>query len=390
LKRIAIVCRHAGGTGSVGFVAVRQAKELAKRFEVTLLSETFPADLPGVRQLQVRGRNFDFLRRFAHVPNERSFAAAARRALFALHAENPLDLVLCHSHATAVLSALPLKQRHGVPVAVFSHGDIFDRPPGTYDRRLTKFFERVAPLAYRHSDLVFVLSAAMGDRARSFGATDHTVVVMPNGVDPAEFGLTADSPPRSLRNHGPLRLLFVGRLAVEKGIPILLRACEQLTDVDFNLTIAGGGPRETELRALAAGPALAGRVALTGSVPRGSLGAVYRGADLLIAPSLSEAFPVVALEALASGLPVIASDVSGHRESIVDGVNGLLVPVGDPAALAGAIRGLAVDRARLAELASHAAKSVERFGWERVGVALGEAIERKIGEGWDGKSQKSE
>jgi glycosyltransferase involved in cell wall biosynthesis len=378
MKRLAIVCRQAGGTGSVGFVAVRQAKELAKRFDVTLLSETFPPELPGVRHLQVLGRNFDFLRRFAHVPNERSFAAAARRALFALHAEHRLDLVLCHSHATAVLSALPLKQRDGVPVAVFSHGDIFDRPPGTYDRRLTRFFEHVAPLAYRHSDLVFVLSSAMAGRARSFGATDNTVVVIPNGVDPAEIGLTADGAPHAARDGGPLRLLFVGRLAVEKGIPVLLAACEQLGDVDYTLTIVGGGPREAEIRALAGSPALAGRVLLAGSVPRGSLGAVYQEADLLIAPSLSEPFNVVILEALASGLPVLAADVSGHRETIVDGVNGMFVPVGDAAALAEAIRRLAIDRAMLAELTSHSVASVAQFGWERVGARLGDAIERTI------------
>jgi glycosyltransferase involved in cell wall biosynthesis len=371
MRRIAIVCRQAGGSGSVGFVAVRQAKELAKRFEVILLSETFPDELPGVRKLPVRGRNFDFLRRFAHVPNERSFAAAARKALFALHAETPLDLVLCHSHASAVLSALPLAKSRGVAVALFAHGDIFDRPAGTYDPRLTKFYEQVAPLAYRHSDLVFVLSAAMAESVVKHGASAERVVVIANGIDPAEIGVGSAAVPRAA---GPLRLLYVGRLAVEKGIGILLAAMEQLRDIDLTLTLVGGGPLERELRA----SSHHGRVTFAGAVPRLSLGTFYQQADVLIAPSLSEPFGLTAIEALSAGTPVIATQVGGHLETIIDGLNGRLVPPGDPAALAIAIRELAGDPAKLAELAVNARRSVARFAWERVVAELGDAIERTI------------
>src|SRR5687768_8737366 len=102
---------------------------------VTLVSESFLSD-EALPRVAVRVADFGFLRRFRHVPDELSFARAARRALGGIAP----DFVLCHAHVTAYLSA----PQH-LPSALFVHGDIRDRPPGTYDRRLTALYTYVTP-----------------------------------------------------------------------------------------------------------------------------------------------------------------------------------------------------------------------------------------------------
>src|SRR6185295_8601665 len=209
---------------------------------ITLISDSFPDDITWAEQAVVAVPDLDFLRRFRHVPDELLFARGVRRTLSAVHRERPLDFVLTHAHATAYLAARPLRERHGVPFGFVVHGDITDRPAGTYDRRLTRFYRWVTPRAYAAADVVIVLARTFVELARRGGA--RAIEVVPNGIDPAEIGLDGDP---TARGPGPLRVLYVGRLAVEKGLEHLLAAC-RLLDVDYELTIAGAGPLDEPLR----------------------------------------------------------------------------------------------------------------------------------------------
>jgi glycosyltransferase involved in cell wall biosynthesis len=376
---VAVLCRGCGEQGSVAHVALRQARELAPGFDVTLLSDSFPADLPeGVRGRRIRARRFDALRRFAHVPNELSFALRCRSELGSLHRERRVDLVLSHAHAPAALAGAPLRSRERVPLALVTHGDIFDRPKGTYDARLTRFYEWVTPRAYRSADLVVALSRHMAALAASRGARADAIEVIPNGVEPSDLG---DTGAEESGERDRFSVLFVGRLSVEKGPEVLLRACAlaKADGLRLELRLVGDGPQRQELERLASSLGLMAETSFEGRVPQSTLGRRYRAAGAVCIPSLSDPFPGVVLEALGSGGAVVASRVGGIPDVIDSGTNGVLVPAGSAEELARALTGLARDPAAANRLRRSARSSVaERYSWTAVGAALSRAIRERL------------
>ena len=376
--RVAIVCRAARERGSVANVAIRQATELAWSCDVSLVSDTFPSDLPAsIRTESAGGWRFDSFRRLAHVPNEVAFCLAARRALKRLTLTRGLDVILFHSHATAALAIPRLRRHAGLRFAMMTHGDVFERPHGTYDPRLTAFYRAVTPKAYRAADLVLALSPDMAARAARGGAPADRVMVIPNGIDLTDLGLppgaTATPPPCG----PPLRLLYVGRLSPEKGVAFLLDALVRLraAEIPFRAVIAGDGPTAAEHAAYVERRGLADSVEMLGRVPRARLGDLYADAQIVCIPSLSDPLPTVALEALAMGRPVIGSAVGGIAYLVEDGVNGLLASPGSGAALAEKLALVATTPGLLQTLALRTYRSVvPDYSWERIGERLGTAL----------------
>jgi glycosyltransferase involved in cell wall biosynthesis len=384
MPHIVIACYAAGSGGSVAAVAVRHACELANYCErVTLVSNSFPKDFPeNVKQGRVTPMNFNFLRRFSHVPNEYAFARSVRNYFDALHKRDRINMIMCHSHALAALSAKPLKERHGIPFTLAPHGDIFDRPEGTYDRRLTAFYKAVTPSAYRNADLIIALSPYMASRAIKGGANPAFVHVIPNGIDPEDIGLDISAvSSQECSCEGTLKLLYVGGLTVLKGVDVLIQACGTLKQrgVIFSLKLIGEGMLENSLREKVKDMILGDVISFVGKVPRSQLGAYYREADLVCVPSLSDTLPSVVLEALVSGTPVLGSDVGGIPFMVQEGLNGLLVPPKDHEALSDAIESLYQKPGRLAQLKKNARPSVlPRFSWESIGKSIYELIEEKL------------
>jgi phosphatidylinositol alpha-mannosyltransferase len=182
--------------------------------------------------------------------------------------------------------------------------------------------------------------------------------IVPNGVD-----LSA-ARPTARDGEGELRVLFVGRAEERKGLPVLLRAFEALrgAGVAARLTVAGAPPEEVEPLLLESDG-----VEVAGLVDEDEKWRLLGGADLLCAPSLGgESFGMVLTEALASGTPVVASDIAGYREVVTPGQEGLLVPAGRPVELGEALRSLALDPARRARMAEAGRERAERFAWPRV------------------------
>lgn len=180
--------------------------------------------------------------------------------------------------------------------------------------------------------------------------------VIPTGVDTRRF-----SPPsgRTPVRRCP-RILALGRLHPVKDFPLLLRAAARLraAGVPFRLFLGGEGPEGERLAREARTLGLRGRVRLLGGVAPALTPALYRRVDLFVLSSRSEGLPVVLLEAMATGLPVVATRVGGVPECVGDGETGLLVPPGDPEALAGALRRLLVDPERRARLGRAARERV--------------------------------
>jgi glycosyltransferase involved in cell wall biosynthesis len=379
---VVVVCTACGHGGSVANVALKQARELAKYFsKVTLISESFPDKVPnGVRICNITPQRFYWLRRFCHVPNEYAFDNAVLRALTDLHKNEKVDLILFHGHSPATIAGIPLKQKYGIPYALVTHGDIFDRPAGTYDRLLTAFYKKMTPPAYQHADLIIALSPHMAECAKRGGAKPENVALLANGIDLEDIGLdfdTATTRSGHKNNLSPLGILYVGVLSVPKGVETLLGACAVLKawETPFSLTIAGTGPLESFLKRQADDHGLKESVHFKGYVPRHDLGHLYQQADVVCVPSLSDPLPTVVLESLAAGTPVVGTEVGGIPFMIDSGFNGLLIPPGNPQSLAEVLRRLAENRDTLDCLAVHARPSVlPRFSWELVGQRLRELI----------------
>ena len=369
---VVVLARQAGGAGSVSLVTRHHARELARELRVTIISDSLNhSSLGDVDGVVVKPREYNVLRRFAHVPNELAFARAARKALFAM---TDVDFVLCEGDVPAAIAARALKRERGTPYGIVTHGDMATRPKGSFDPRLSALYRWAEQRSARDADLVVALGSTMAELAQRRGARDKAIAIVPNGIDADEIGI---DPNAGRADTDTIELVFVGRLAIEKGVLPLIDAARILRDrgVAFHLTIVGGGPLADAVRDRASGL----NVDLLGEQPRASLGAHFQRADVAIVPSLNEPFGLVIVEALACGTPVIASNVDDIPMIVRHDENGLLVPANDADALANAIELLALDRGRLQRLRERARPSVlPRFSWEESGRLLRDAVRARL------------
>ncbi len=246
-----------------------------------------------------------------------SFVRAARR----------VDADLLHAHW---LPAGWVAARTGKPYVVQVWGT---------DVELARRAPWLARGVLRGARLVIAPSSALAASARELGAPD--VQVIPSGVDlPVDVG----------EEVSPPEVLYAGRLSPEKGVLELVDAAGGM-----KLVVAGDGPlRERVPGAL-------------GFVPHDELQRLYARAAVVACPSRREGFGVACLEAMAHARPVVATDVGGLRDLVVDGETGLVVPPRDPAALRAALERLLGDeelRRRLGKAGRERAR--ERFSWEAV------------------------
>ncbi len=185
-------------------------------------------------------------------------------------------------------------------------------------------------------------------------------IVIPNGVDVNKFY------PSKINFNNQI-ILFVGRLVYRKGVHILLKAfsivAREFSDV--KLRIVGEGYMRGILQFLVQKYDLNNRVEFLGKVSEDKLPEIYREAKIVVIPSLfRESFGIVALEAMASGKPVIASNIGGLSEIIIDNYNGILIPPGDPELLADRIIELLNDDKLIFKMGFYGRRiAVEKYSW---------------------------
>jgi len=185
--------------------------------------------------------------------------------------------------------------------------------------------------------------------------------VVPLGVNLRAYAVQK----RTLRKPDEaFRIICVARLVHVKGLETLVKAMGMIkSKAEVHAYVVGAGPLRSKLQALIDETGLTDTVKLCGFLPDEEKLAYLAKSDLFVLPSLYEPIPIAILEALAAGLPVVASDVGGISELVRPGVNGLLVKPGNPDDLAAAISNLINDSKLRRRLASNARESVRKYDW---------------------------
>ncbi|HVB12293.1 MAG TPA: glycosyltransferase family 4 protein [Nitrososphaerales archaeon] len=241
------------------------------------------------------------------------------------------------------------------------------------------------------SALVIVCSKSMqNDTVKEFGVPEDKIWIIPIGVDPEKFRRC--HPDRDLvrakygANKGDKLILFVGRLTQQKGCEYLIRAIPQISK-QFNtkLIVVGDGSYREELESIAKASD-DHKIRFTGFLPDNELTELFVCADLMVIPSVYEPFGVVALEAMAAGLPVVASNVDGLGEIVVHERNGILVFPKDSSSIAWGISRILSDSANTQRLIVNANNDIRtRFSWDAVANLTLDLYHRALLMGSEGK-----
>jgi glycosyltransferase involved in cell wall biosynthesis len=219
--------------------------------------------------------------------------------------------------------------------------------------------------------IVATCSDEVGELAR-MGVRRDAVTVVPCGVDVEHF---TPHGPVAPRGDQRFRLLVVGRLVERKGVDDAIRALSLVPHTE--LVIAGGpdgdsldvDPEVARLRQVAVQRGVADRVSFVGRVGRADMPALFRSADIVVAVPWYEPFGMVPLEAMACGVPVVASEVGGLQDTVAEGSTGELVPPRRPDVLAHCLRGLLADPIRREGYGlAGVDRARARYNWDRIAL----------------------
>lgn len=370
--RIALVCPYDWAAhGGVRAHVESLAAYLVERHEVRIVAPASAA-VPeaGVGSLVVP------VGRPVPLPFNRSVAPvspsplAARRTVRALRAFEP-DVVHVHE---------PL-----VPVVSTAAASLGPRPVvGTFHAWSTadRLYRLAAPVARRVarrlSVRLAVSPAAQTYAGEALGLPLGSFSVVPNGVDIASYA-SAEPLPELVDRERPL-LLFVGRLEPRKGLDVAIRAFLRVRSEhpSVRLCVVGEGPERRRCQDMVPG-SVRPDVLFVGAVDEEQKPRYHASADVFLAPNLGgESFGIVLLEAMAAGLPVVASNIPGFRGVVKDARQGRLVPAGDALAVADAVGTLLANRRLRDAMTVEGRRSAARYDWQVVGAEVEEVYRRAL------------
>jgi glycosyltransferase involved in cell wall biosynthesis len=273
---------------------------------------------------------------------------ASRALLKAVNDFQP-DLVACHSTISGLIGRFTLCNR--IPTVFTAHGWSFTQGAKTYRRILSPCLERIAAHFCKK-----IICVSENDKQLALDykvAPNEKIIMIHNGVEAlakiaspsqGEASAVADALV-GRRNDERVHLLFIGRLAAPKNPFLLIQAFSQLPIKirdRVHLTLIGDGPQKAVLKQIINQMNLNNQIALKGALPRQEVMETLKTADVFVLPTRYEGLPYAILEAMAHGVPVIASDVGGVKEAVGDDV-GIVVPPNDSNALKKALECLIAD-----------------------------------------------
>ncbi len=285
-------------------------------------------------------------------------AAASLRLPNLIHQFQP-DVTLAFFGMPSGAIAWLLKKRYRIPYVVsLRGGDVPGFRP--YDFRI--YHKLIAPflrLIWRDASAVIANSQGLRDLARDFDAQTD-IPIIPNGVDLVRH--TAGT-----REWSPAQILTVGRVVYQKGLDIGMRALAGLKDLNWAWYIAGDGAQMPGLRSLAQQLGLTERVHFLGWQAHEELAKWYHQANVFLFPSRHEGMPNAILEAMASGLPVVATRIAGNEELVLDRMTGALTAPEDVESLREGLRRLLVDANLREQMGGAGRRRVEQeYAWDTV------------------------
>ena len=269
--------------------------------------------------------------------------------------------------------ALALRLFADIPYIVSMRGgDVPGFRP--YDFRV--FHKMMAPIlrvVWQYAGALVANSKGLRQLALNFNPKAD-VVIIPNGVDLDEYAPVQ-------RNWSAPKLLSVGRVVYQKGFDLGMRALAQCRNLDWEWVIAGDGGARPELEAMAKELGIAERIKFVGWQEKDELRSLYQAANLFLFPSRDEGMPNAILEAMSSGLPVIATQIAGSEELVVHNETGLLVPTEDVQMLTNALKTLIPDEAGRERMGAAARQEVEKeYSWASVASQYIHLAEEILGE----------
>jgi len=347
--------------GGAGNASANIARALAKNgYDVAVVTSRF-ADLPH----QEQSGNLT-IHRVPALRRRQDRSGALEQLIFMLSASLSALSLIPHFNPDATLAffgvpsgvvALFIKLIRKIPYIVsLRGGDV----PGFRPYDFLFYHKVLAPLlrvVWKNASAIVANSNGLRDLALTFDSR-FDIPIIPNGVDFEVYKTES-------RNEPSLLLLSAGRVVYQKGFDLAMRALAGIKDIEWKWQIAGDGPQMDALKSLAQELGIADRVTFLGWQSQADLIKQYQRANLFLFPSRHEGMPNALLEAMASGLPVIASRIAGNEELVVDGETGILVPSEDVDALRTAIRKLMTD-IPLRQQMGHASRRrvEEHYSWE--------------------------
>jgi glycosyltransferase involved in cell wall biosynthesis len=325
--------------------------------------------LHGVLTRLVHATRWRWLQRAAEAPLHQLFGRWATRRL----ASETWDVIHCWSGvAEEVLAEPRLRSARRVLMRGSAHIRVQHQLLVEEERRCGRRIDRPSAWMIRRelreyaaSDRIAVLSSFAKESFEQEGVASDRLALLPLGVEPGAFAAdTAAVEGRRLRllDGGPLRVLYVGSLSFQKGLLDMARVIEDLAGPGIRFRLVGSVMPEAEVLA----GRLRGLADISGPVEQSRLPAVYRDADVFVFPTVQDGFGMVLTQALAAGLPVIASDHCAAPDLVVEGVTGWIIPARRPQAVAARLRWCLQNRATLAEMTGRIATVFRPRDWVQV------------------------
>ncbi|MCS7102431.1 MAG: glycosyltransferase family 4 protein [Candidatus Korarchaeum sp.] len=351
--RLALVGPYHPAVGGIQVYMTYLAKELASiGEEVTVVSYKGSRSKWGERVLEIPNLSLKGLRGFSFVLG----------SSMTLSRERP-DLAICHYAATSGLAGF-ISSMLGVRYIIVFHGS---------DLKLPK----LSKVAASRASAIVAVSSWVEEELRRIGLRADSII--PGGIDSDLF---SSLPPkeelkRELGVEGSV-VLSVGSLTYSKGFDMVPRVAKLVNErVNATFLIIGSGPEEGVLRELSSKLGVSDKVLLLGRKCYEETAKYYGAADLLLHPARYEGYGLTALESLAAGTPVVASDTGGLRDTVIDGVDGFLLPR-DEVAMAERVVQLLMDDSLRRDMGRRGREKALRRSWRIVAEEYEELIARVV------------
>ncbi len=306
-----------------------------------------------------------------------------RYAAALLRSGSGIDLLHGHDWLVAE-AAIGLKHLFRTPLVATIHSTEYGRRNGIHTDYQRMIHQTEAWMANEAWCSICCSNYMASHVSFALGLPKENITVIPNGVDPWKFNarFDRDSFRKTFASPKEKIVLFVGRMVHEKGVGVLLEAANTvLRSVDAKFIFVGEGYLKDTLAKKAFDYGVGSRVYFTGFLDDSTVKRLFRTADVCVVPSLYEPFGIVAIEAMAAGSPVVASDVGGLSEIVQHDITGLKVYPNDVNSLAWGILRILNDRKHAVTLARRAAERAKQvYDWDAIGRRTIEVYDRVLAE----------